>query len=47
MSWEFFDSNHGKGEHDGIGAIVKRELTHENLKIDGVILRKVVIWLIF
>ena len=25
-----------KGEHDGAGAVIKRALTHEQLKADGV-----------
>ena len=36
MRWNFFGSSHGKGEHDGAGAVLKRALTHEQLKIDGV-----------
>ena len=39
MSWFFFGSGHGKGEHDGAGAVVKRTLTHEQLKPNGAILR--------
>ena len=35
MLWSFFASRHGKGEHDGAGAIVKRALTHEQLKPDA------------
>ena len=35
MIWNFFESGHGKGEHDGAGAVVKRALTHEQLKPDG------------
>ena len=35
MLWSFFASGHGKGEHDGAGAIIKRALTHEQLKPDG------------
>lgn len=27
MVWNFFGSGHGKGEHDGAGAVVKRALT--------------------
>ena len=34
---EFFGSNgHGKGEHDGAGAVIKRAPTYEQLKADGV-----------
>ena len=39
MSWFFFGSGHGKGEHDGAGVVVKRTLTHEQLKPNGAILR--------
>lgn len=39
MTWNFFESGHGKGEHDGAGAVVKRALTHEQLKTDGVDLK--------
>ena len=31
--WSFFESDHGKGEHDGAGACVKRALIKEQLKI--------------
>ena len=34
----FFGSGHGKGEHDGVGVVVKRALTHEQLKTNGVML---------
>ena len=40
MTWNFFGSGHGKGEHDGAGAVIKRALTHEQLKSDGVVLRQ-------
>jgi hypothetical protein len=26
MEWHFFESGHGKGEHDGMGALVKSAL---------------------
>ena len=32
MMWSFFASRHGKGEHDGARAVIKRTLTHEQLK---------------
>lgn len=35
MTWNFFASGHGKGEHDGAGAVIKRTLTHEQLKPDA------------
>ena len=31
--WIFFESTHGKGEHDRVGACVKRALVKEQLKI--------------
>ena len=31
--WSFFESGHGKGEHDGAGACVKRALVKKQLKI--------------
>ena len=34
--WSFFESSHGKGEHDGLWAYVKRSLIKEKLKISGV-----------
>ena len=33
--WSFFEAGHGKGEHDGAGACVKRSLVKERLKISG------------
>ena len=33
--WSFFESGHVKGEHDGVGACVKRVLVKEQLKILG------------
>ena len=36
MTWNFFRFGHGKGECDGASAIIKRALTHEQLKVDGV-----------
>ena len=35
MMWNFFASSHGKGEHDGAGAVIKRALTYEQLKPNG------------
>ena len=32
MTWNFFASWHGKGEHDGVGAVIKRAPTHKQLK---------------
>ncbi|MCO5547757.1 hypothetical protein L7F22_001209 [Adiantum nelumboides] len=31
MLWNFFGTGHGKGEHDGAGAVIKRALTAEEL----------------
>ena len=36
MRWNFFGSGHGKGEHDGAGAVIKWALTHEKLNTDSV-----------
>lgn len=33
--WSFFEFNHGKGEHDGAEACVKRALVKEKLKISA------------
>ncbi|XP_057867281.2 uncharacterized protein LOC131074642 [Cryptomeria japonica] len=33
--WNFIEAGHGKGEHDGAGACVKRALTREELKNEG------------
>ncbi len=35
MSWNYFASGHGKGEVDGAGALLKRELYKEQLKPNG------------
>ena len=35
MMQNFSASRHGKGEHNGAGAVIKRTLTHEELKPDG------------
>ena len=34
--WNFFESDHEKWEHDGVGACVRRALVKEQLKILGV-----------
>ena len=31
--WSFFESAHGKGEHDAVGPCVKRALVKDQLKI--------------
>ena len=33
--WSFFEARHGKGEHDGASACVKRGLSREKLKFEG------------
>ena len=33
--WSFLEADHGKGEHDGVGACRKRALVKEQLKILG------------
>ena len=33
--WTFFESGHGKEEHDGVGACVKRALVKKQLKISA------------
>lgn len=30
--WSFLEAGHGKGEHDGVGACMKRDLSREKLK---------------
>jgi hypothetical protein len=35
MCWNYFGSGHGKGEVDGTGALLKREIRTEQLKSDG------------
>jgi hypothetical protein len=35
MCWNYFGSGHGKGEVDGVGALLKREISTEQLKCDG------------
>ena len=35
MQWNYFGSGHGKGEHDGAGAVIKRALTSEQLDNNG------------
>ena len=45
--WIFFELNHGKGEHDGVGACMKGALVMEQLKILGAQLfdaRSIVDW---
>jgi hypothetical protein len=35
MIWNYFASGHGKGEVDGVGALMKREVRTEQMKPDG------------
>jgi hypothetical protein len=35
MVWSYFGSTHGKGKHDGIGAVIKQTLTKEKLNVNG------------
>jgi hypothetical protein len=35
LVWNFFVSGHGKGEVDGIGALLKREVKKEQIKPAG------------
>ena len=38
--WSFIEVVNGKGEHDGVGTCIKRDLAHEELKYkDGAILK--------
>jgi len=34
-TWNFFGSGHGKGSHDGAGAIIKRLIRKEQLDANG------------
>ena len=43
MTHHFLGSRHGKGEHDGLGAIIKRHLTQEQLKPDCIKLQCIAI----
>ena len=35
MCWNLFGSDHGKGEHNGARAVIKRALTAEQLDVNG------------
>ena len=35
MQHHYFGSGHGKGEHDGVGVVVKCTLIAKQLKLDG------------
>ena len=34
--WNYFETRHGKGEHDGAGACVKTALQREELKLSTI-----------
>ena len=34
--WSFFGSGHGKGEHDGVGVVIKHALTAKQLNVNGI-----------
>ena len=33
--WNYFETGHGKGEHDGAGACIKTSLQREEMKFTG------------
>jgi hypothetical protein len=35
LEWHYWDTGHGKGPHDGVGACLKQMLRKEQLKVDG------------
>ena len=37
--WNYFETGHGKGEHDGAGACIKTALRREYMKFTGALLR--------
>ena len=42
MTHHFLGLEHGKGEHDGAGVVIKQHLTHEQLKPNGVKLKNAI-----
>ena len=38
-TWSFFESGHGKGEHDGAGACIKRALRRYQMRFDADMMR--------
>ena len=34
--WNYFETGHGKGEHDGAGACVKTSIRREELKLSTI-----------
>ena len=39
--WNYFETGHGKGEHDGAGACIKTTLQREEIKFTGAHLQDV------
>ena len=39
--WNYFEAGHGKGEHDGIGACIKKSIRREEMKFIGARLRDI------
>jgi hypothetical protein len=39
MLWSFFGTCHGKGKHDGVGAVVKQVLRSKQLNSNGLLMR--------
>ena len=39
--WNYFETGHGKGEHDGAGACIKTSLRREEMKFTCALLRDV------
>ena len=37
--WNYFETGHGKGEHNGVGACIKTALRREEMKFTGAFLR--------
>ena len=37
--WNYFETGHDKGEHDGAGACIKTDLRREEIKFTGALLR--------
>ena len=37
--WNYFETGHGKGEHDGAGAYIKTTLRREEMKFTGALLQ--------
>ena len=39
--WNYFETGHGKGEHDGAGACIKIALRREEMNFTGALLRDI------